>query len=157
VGIQLLDKNASEKEKQTLFDAMDELLKNYDQMLVEQKETRLKNNVAGAATFAILMCRSILIGNELAEKQAEGLLQDINSLLASSDKFKKQNDIQKQQMYEAFIITTGLATMLYQQGKDENNVEKMAQGKDLAKTVLSQFFDRPLDEIEFTNDGVQFQ
>ena len=157
VGIQLLDKNASEEEKQTLYDAMDELLKNYDQMLVEQKETRLKNNVAGAATFAILMCRSILTGNELSEKQAEGLLQDINSLLASSDKFKEQDDIKKQQMYEAFVITSGLATMLYQQGKDENIAEKMAQGKDLAKTVLSQFFDRPLDEIEFTNDGVQFQ
>ena len=30
------------------------------------------------------------------------------------------------------------------------------QGKDLAKTILSQFFNRPLEEIKFTDRGVEF-
>jgi hypothetical protein len=146
------------EEIRTLIKASTELLKNYEQMLITNKETRLKNNVAGAATFALLMSRSIMTDgkNELSEKQAEAILQDINSLLASSDEFKNLPDIEKQKMYETFVITSGLATMLYQQGKDENSPEKAAQGKDLAKTILAQFFDRPLDEITFTDNGVQF-
>jgi hypothetical protein len=60
-------------------------------------------------------------------------------------------------MYEMFVITSGLAAMLYQQGTAESNAAKVAQGKDLAKTVLSQFFDRPLDTIRFGDDGVSFE
>ncbi|HEY8559861.1 MAG TPA: DUF6683 family protein [Pyrinomonadaceae bacterium] len=133
-----------------------ELLKNYEQMLITNRETRLKNNVAGAATFALMMSRSVLTGKDLTEKQAEAVLQDINSLLASSENFRQLPDDEKQKMYEVFVITSGLAAMLHQQGIEENNAEKSAQGKDLAKTILSQFFDRPLDEIEFTEQGVQF-
>jgi hypothetical protein len=148
---------AGKEEREFLVKAAVELLKNYEQMLAEQKETRLRNNVAGAAAFAILMSRSILTdGSELGEAQSEAVLQDINALLASSDNFKKLPDLDKQKMYETFVITTGLAAMFYQQGKEENDAEKIEQGRDLAKTILAQFFDRPIDEIRFTEQGVEF-
>ncbi|HZH34735.1 MAG TPA: DUF6683 family protein [Pyrinomonadaceae bacterium] len=151
--------NVEPEESQRLIKASNELLRNYEEMLMMNKEAPLKNNVAGAAAFALIMSRSILTDGkkDLSEKQSEALLQDINALLASSDKFRKLPNIEKQKMYEMFVISSGFAAMLYQQGTEENNAKKTAQGKDLAKTILSQFFDRPLDEIEFTNDGVEFQ
>lgn len=149
--------DAPKEQRDILVEASKEILNNYEQMLIEQKETRLKNNVAGAAAFAIIMSRSILTeGGNLSEAQSEAVLQDINALLASSGKFRQMPDIEKQKLYETLIITTGFAAMFYEQGKDENNAEKVKQGKDLAKTILSQFFDRPIDEIRFTEQGVEF-
>lgn len=142
---------------QTLVNTFSELLKNYDAMLVSSKQTHLRNNVAGAATFALLMSRSVLTGQpELSDKQSDAILQDINALLASSDKFKSLPAIEKQKIYETFIITAGLAAMLNDEGQQNGNTETVTQGKDLAKTILSLFFDRPLSEIHFTDDGVNF-
>jgi hypothetical protein len=142
---------------QTLVKTFSELLKNYDAMLVSSKQSYLRNNVAGAATFALLMSRSVLTGQpELSDQQSDAVLQDINALLASSDKFKALPAIAKQKIYETFIITAGLAAMLNDEGKQNSNAETVAQGKDLAKTILSLFFDRPLSEIQFTDDGVTF-
>ncbi|HEX8250661.1 MAG TPA: DUF6683 family protein [Pyrinomonadaceae bacterium] len=155
-GASLVD--AKPEDNQTLIKVSRELLKNYEEMLVTNKETRLKNNVAGAATFALATSRSILYDgrSELSEKQTEALLQDVNALLASSDGFKKMADADKQKMYETFVITGGLAMMLYREGTEKGDAEIAAKGKDLAKTILSQFFRRSLNEINFTEDGVQF-
>jgi hypothetical protein len=155
--VKFLDKDKEQRE--LVSKAASQLLKNYDEMLVRNRETRLKDNVAGAATFALLMSRSVLLDgkSELSEQQSEALLQDINALLASSDKFKKLSRIDKQEMYEMFIVSGGFAAMLYQQGTEENNPKKAAQGKELARIVLSQFFDRPLEAIDFTSEGVQFK
>lgn len=133
-----------------------ELLKNYDKMLAEQKETRLRNNVAGSATFALLTSRMVLTGEELSEKQSEAVLQDINALLASSDKFKALSAAERQKIHETFIIVSGLAAMLNEEGLRTGNAETTAQGKDLAKTLLSTFFDRPIEEVRFTEGGVAF-
>jgi hypothetical protein len=150
--------DAKAEDKQTFIKVSRELLKNYEEMLVANKETRVKNNVAGAATFALVMSRSILLNGErdLSEKQSEALLQDINALLASSEIFKKLPDVDKQKMYETFVITGGLATMLYREGTEKGDAETTAKGKDLAKAILSQFFNRSLNEIQFTEEGVQF-
>jgi hypothetical protein len=150
--------DAKPEDSRTLIQVSRELLKNYEQMLVTNNETRVKNNVAGAATFALLMSRSILLDGqrELSEKQTEALLQDINALLASSESFKKATDADKQKMYETFVITGGLATMLYREGTEKGDAAIIAKGKDLAKTILSQFFSRSLNEINFTEEGVEF-
>ena len=155
-GASLVD--AKPEDSRTLIKVSGELLKNYEEMLVTNKETHLKNNVAGAATFALVTSRSILTEgkNELSEKQTEALLQDINALLASSENFKKMTDAEKQKMYETFVIAGGLTTMLYREGTEKADAEILAKGKDLAKAVLSQFFKRSLNEISFTEDGVQF-
>lgn len=134
-----------------------ELLKNYSQMLVDQKESRLQNNVAGSATFALLTSRMVLTGGEeLSEKQTEAVLQDINALLASSDKFKALSAAERQKIHETFIIVAGLSAMLNEEGTRTGNAETVAQGKDLAKTILSQFFDRPIEQVRFTENGVSF-
>ncbi|MDQ3799569.1 MAG: hypothetical protein M3384_08970 [Acidobacteriota bacterium] len=146
------------EDSRTLIKVSRELLKNYDEMLATNQETRLKNNVAGAAAFALVMSRSVLLDGQrdLSEKQSEALLQDINALLASSDDFKKMPDADRQKMYETFVITGGLAAMLYREGTEKNDAETIAKGKELAKAVLSQFFRRSLNEINFTEEGVQF-
>lgn len=135
-----------------------ELLDNYDGMLAANGETRLKNNVAGAAAFALIMSRSVLTDgkSDLGERQSEALLQEINALLASSDDFKNLDAVKKQKMYETFVITAGLSAMLYQEGVRDGNAETAAKGKELARTILSQFFDRPLEEVRFTEEGVGF-
>lgn len=133
-----------------------ELLKSYDELLVSNKETRLKNNVAGAAAFALLTSRYVLTGSELSEKQSEALLQDINALLASADKFKNLPARERQRMFETFAIMGGLVMMYHHEGTQEGDKEKIAQGKDLAKSIFSQFFDVPVNEIQFTDEGVQF-
>jgi hypothetical protein len=146
------------EDSQKLIKVSRELLKNYDEMPVANNETRVKNNVAGAATFALAMSRSVLMNGqrELSEKQTEALLQDINALLASSENFRKMTDADKQKMYETLVISGGLATMLYREGTEKGDAETIAKGKDLAKTILSQFFSRSLNEINFTEEGVEF-
>ncbi len=147
----------SAEEKAAVRELFSELLKNYDQMLTENKETRLRNNVAGAAVFALLVSHSVLTnGSELSEKQTESLLQDINALLASADSFKKLSAREQQKMYETFAVFGGLTLMFYRQGEEEGDREKIAQGQDLAKFIISQFFDQPIDEISFTDEGVRF-
>jgi hypothetical protein len=150
--------DGKQEESLTLIKVSRELLKNYEEMPVAGNETRIKNNVAGAATFALVTSRSILTEgrNELTEKQAEAVLQDINALLASSDNFRKMTDADKQKMYETFVITGGLARMLYREGTEKGDAAIVAKGRDLAKTIMSQFFSRSLNEINFTEEGVQF-
>jgi len=150
--------DAKPEDRQTFIKVSRELLKNYEEMLAAKSETRVKNNVAGAATFALVMSRSVLLDGQrdLSEKQTEALLQDINALLASSENFKKMTDAEKQKMYEAFVITGGLATMLYREGTEKGDAETIAKGKHLARTILSQFFNRSLNEIHFTEEGVEF-
>ena len=60
------------EESRPFLKASTELLENYEEMLVSNKETRLKNNVAGAAAFALVMSRSVLTDGkkELSEKQS---------------------------------------------------------------------------------------
>jgi hypothetical protein len=146
------------EESRALIKVSRELLKNYEEMPAAGNETRLKNNVAGAAAFALVSSRSILLDGqrELSEKQSEAVLQDINALLASSDDFKKMSDADKQKMYETFVITGGLAMMLYREGTEKGDAATVAKGRDLAKTILSQFFKRSLNEINFTEEGVRF-
>lgn len=156
LGASLVD--AKPEDSRALVKVSRELLKNYEEMLVADKATRVRNNAAGAAAFALVMSRSVLMdgGRELSEKQTEALLQDINALLASSESFKKMSDVDKQKMYETFVITGGLAMKLYREGTEKGDAETIAKGRDLAKTILSQFFRRSLNEISFTEDGVQF-
>ena len=46
--------------------------------------------------------------------------------------------------------------MLSQQGQEKGDEKMVEQGKDLARNILSQFFDVPLEKVEFTSVGVQF-
>lgn len=147
---------ASADETATAQMLFTELLKSYDEMLVRNKEDRLRNNVAGAAAFALLVSRFILTGEELTHKQSEALLQDINALLVSSDKFRILSARDRQAMYETFAIIGGLALTYHEQEAKEGDSQKIGEGAELAKFIFSQFFGMPVDQVRFTDDGVRF-
>jgi flagellar biosynthesis/type III secretory pathway protein FliH len=147
----------SSEDRATLHELFVQLLGSYRELLDANGETRLYNNVAGATAFLLAASRYVLTdGEELSEAASEALLQEINSLLASAAGFQRMSAEERQRMAESLAITGGWTFMLYQQGLESGDAELLAQGKELARSTLGQFFDMPLEQVRFTDAGVQF-
>lgn len=114
------------------------LLGAYDSFL-EGGEADLKNNVAGAYTYAVLAGYYVVSGGqELAEAQQHGVLDTAVAALSGAPEFQKMPAAKRQEMYEALIISGGLALALYSDGTEGGNAESLQQAKDMAEGLLVQ-------------------
>ncbi|WP_019587625.1 DUF6683 family protein [Deinococcus apachensis] len=140
------------KEAQTLYEG---LLDGYDTLLAQNNEERLKNNVAGALMYAITVSHLVLSGEELTEKQQEGLMGNVTRVLSNIAAFKSASDERRQELYEALIISANMALALRQEAAEHPEYE--AQAKDLAGTLLRQILGRDDEQLVFTDTGMRFK
>lgn len=114
------------------------LLGAYDSFL-EGGEADLKNNVAGAYAYAVLAGYYVVSGGqELAEAQQQGVLDTAVTALSGAPEFQKMPAAKRQEMYEALIISGGLALALYSDGTEGGNADSLQQAKDMAEGLLAQ-------------------
>ncbi len=130
-----------------------ELLDGYDRLLEENGETRLRNNVAGAVTYALMIGHYVLSGEELTPPQQEGLLDTVNQALAAIPAFNTMTDARKQELYEALILNASMALALHQEGAQDPDSETDAQ--DLAQTLFRLLLGRDHGSVEFTPAGLR--
>ena len=86
---------------------------------------------------------------ELRDTIAEALVEG-NALSSMSDR-------QKQEMYEALVLYTGLALAAYQEGKQGGNADSVKAGQQLAEQNLLAVTGISADKITFTDQGLRIE
>ncbi|WP_139806751.1 DUF6683 family protein [Deinococcus hopiensis] len=130
-----------------------QLLNSYDSLMDNNDEARLKNNVAGAVMYALMISHYVLSGEELSAQQQDGLLDSINRALFSTPAFKSMTDAHKQELYEALILNANMALALQEEGPQDQDREADAQ--DLAGTLFTQLIGRDHSKVQFTATGLR--
>lgn len=141
---------AQKKEIESLYV---QLLDSYDSLLDENGETRLKNNVAGAVMYALMVSHYVLSGEELSEKQQDGLLDSVNRALSTIPAFKTMTDARKQELYEALILNANMALALQEEGAEDP--DSAADAQELAANLFAQVLGRDHSKVQFTATGLR--
>lgn len=149
----LQDVSAAQREQARAL--YEQLLDGYDALLEQNREARLKNNVAGAILYALTVGHLVLTGEELSEAQQEGVLGSVTQALAKVQAFQALPDARKQELYESLVIAANLALGLRQEAGD--HPEYAAQASDLAQLLYRQVLGRSHDDVTFTADGLKFK
>jgi hypothetical protein len=98
------------------------------------------HNVAGALAYMVAAGHFVAEGGELGDAGEEELVRNLNDVLAGLDEFKRLGATEKQQVYEAAVISGGFLLAMLQQAREEGDEAKAAQARQLAKELLRDFF-----------------
>lgn len=74
------------------------------------------------------------------DAREQELLRQLNDVLAGLDEFKRLGARERQEVYEAAVISGGFVIALLQQAREENNAAKAEQAKQLAGELLKDLF-----------------
>ncbi|SMB78244.1 DUF6683 family protein [Deinococcus hopiensis] len=143
---------AQQREARSLYE---QLLQGYDTLLDQNREGRLKNNVAGALMYALTVSHLVLSGETLSGAQQEALLGSVNAALGRTTPFKTLPDARRQELYEALILTANFALAL-REGAGEHPAYD-AEAKAIAAGLFRQVLGRDPDQTEFTDAGLKFR
>lgn len=99
-----------------------------------------KHNVAGALAYMVAAGYFVAEGEELGDAGEEELARNLDGVLAGLDEFRRLNDGQRQEVYEAAVISGGFLLATLQQAREEGDADKAAQARRLAKELLRDFF-----------------
>jgi hypothetical protein len=94
------------------------------------------NSVASGAGFALGVSIEIANATDLGDADARELVAGVNDMLAASAEFKRLGAAERQALYEVFVMTGALLTMMKTAG--ETNPALKTQSQDMAKQVISQ-------------------
>lgn len=148
-------KGITEDNRQQLEEVFLKLLKEYDRLLDENNEQRLRNNLAGAFNFLFTVSYySLKNGRELTEAQQNNMLEQINVAVAMGLKEQPLSDRDKQDMYEATVISGMLILSLYNEGQ-EGQPESLKISQSLARDLLSESMGITIDRVKVSGNSVQ--
>ena len=91
------------------------------------------------------------------DPQVMELCETISAALVEGNGLKGVGDRQKQEMYEALVLYTGLALASYQEGKEGSNAESVKTGRLLAAMNLQAVTGISPDKINFTDQGLTIE
>jgi hypothetical protein len=108
----------------------------FDATLGELGKVLRPNSVASGMGFALGVSIEIASDVEIPQADAADLVTGINDMLAASAEFKKLGSPERQALYEAFVMTGAMLSIIKAAG--ESDPAMKAQAKDMAKNVISQ-------------------
>ena len=120
-----------------------ELLRLYETRVAGVKGNPPKHNVAGALAYLVAASHFVTEGAELGDAREQELLRQLNDVLAGLDEFKRLGAKERQEVYEAAVISGGFVLALLQQAREENDAAKAEQAKQLAAELLKDLFGEP--------------
>jgi hypothetical protein len=143
-------------QRQELETALLGLLKGYEHLLDQQDETQLKNNLAGAFNFLFLHCYYVLKnGQSLTEAQQASMLEQLNTAIGMGLSERRLSDRDKQELYEAAVLSGSIILGLYNEGRDLARPEQMKTARELAKELLEQMMGITFEKVQVTDDAVR--
>lgn len=116
------------------------LLRLYEARAARAKGHPPRHNVAGALTYMAAASHFVAEGAELGEAREQELFRQINDVLAGLEEFKRLGARERQEAYEAAVISGGFVLALLQQAREEGDAAKAAQARQLAKELLNDLF-----------------
>jgi hypothetical protein len=141
-----------ETHRRALEGTLQELLRGYEQLLDQRDEQRLKNNLAGAFVFLVRSSYCVLKdGQELSGEQQESLLQQINASIAMGLKERRLSDKEKQELYEAVVLSGSIIRGLYTEG----STEQLKAARDLAKELMEQWMGLTIEKVRLDGNTVR--
>ena len=117
-----------------------ELLRLYEAQTGRAEGRPPKHNVAGALAYMVAAGHFVAEGEELGDAGEEELVRNLNDVLAGLDEFRRLGAAEKQEVYEAAVISGGFLLAMLQQAREEGDAAKAAQARQLAKELLRDFF-----------------
>jgi len=94
------------------------------------------NSVASGMGFALGVSIEIASEIELPEADARDLVTGINDMLAASADFRKLGSPERQALYEAFVMTGAMLSIMKTAGQTDPAMK--AQAQDAARNLISQ-------------------
>ncbi|QRK13197.1 hypothetical protein JQX13_26105 [Archangium violaceum] len=144
------------EQRQRLEAALLELLKDYEHLLDENDEQRLKNNLAGAFNFLFLSSYCALKnGEELSGEQRESMLEQINASIAMRLKERRLSDREKQELYESVVLSGSIIRGLYNEGRDKGRAEQLKSARELARAMLEQLMGLTIEKVRLDGNAVR--
>jgi hypothetical protein len=134
------------------------LLKGYEHQLEQHEEERLKNNLAGAFTFLFAQAWYVLKdGQSLNAAQKESMLEQLNGAIVAGLNERRLSDLEKQELYEAAVLSGSVIVGLYNEGKDlgPQGQELLKTARELARELLGQMMGISLEKVRVTDTEVQ--
>lgn len=150
-------KNPAERQGTEKFYAG--LLNTYKQMM-RQKGAPM-NDVARAASFmAINSYYTYTGGRELTARQMDALREQFRIAYANDAGFQHLADRERQSNYESYAIIGTFLASAYESFKgahQEGDAAKLQNLREIARKQLEATFGVPVDQISFTNNGVEYR
>ncbi len=117
-----------------------ELLRLYEARAGRGAGSPPKHNVAGALAYMVAAGHFVAEGEELGDAAGDELVRDLNDVLASLEEFKRLGARERQEVYEAAVISGGFLLAMLQQAREEGDAAKAGQARQLAGELLKDFF-----------------
>ena len=135
--------------RRQLETALVALLREYEQLLDRNDDSRLKNNLAGAFNYLLGAAFRALRGGGLSAEQQKSMLLQLNAGFALGLKDRRLSDREKQELYESAVLSGSIILGLYE-GRDGG--QKTARV--LARALLEQLMGITPERIHTEGDSV---
>lgn len=116
-----------------------------------------ENDVARAASFAVVVSHDVYNERDLTQAQTEGLRRQMREIFAEDAEFQRMPDRARQELYESYAIIGMLISSLYDGSVRGNHQKGIEQMRSLARTQLEETFGVPVERLAFTDDGVKYR
>lgn len=130
-----------------------EMLEGYGEIL--RRKGLPQNDVARAASFAVIVSHDVLKGSDLTEAQVEGVRRQMRRVFAEDEEFQRMGDRAKQELYESYAIIGMMISSLYDGAVRANHRQGVEQLRRMSRVQLEEAFGVPVEQLSFTNDGVK--
>lgn len=146
--------------------ARQETEKFYAGLLNAYKELGLRknapnNDVARAASFMAINCYYTYTGGrELTARQMDALREQFHVAYANDAGFQRLADRERQSNYESYAIMGMFIASAYESYKgahQEGDAAKLQNLREIARKQLEATFGAPVDQLSFTNNGVEYR
>lgn len=132
------------------------LLNTYRDILREKGAP--ENDVARAASFAVANSYSVYHdGRFLTSRQLEGLREQMHEVFAEDSQFQHLTDREKQELYESYAIIGMYVSAIYDSAVRDGDQKVIVQIRELARKHLEETFGRSVNQLNFTDDGVEYR
>jgi len=138
-----------------VFTVLTTILQEFDK---EAQKLGKPNDLALALSFFFATNATIYHDTGIPpDEQALELRDTIAGALVEGNALNSVTDRQKQEMYEALVLYTGLALASYQEGKQSGNTESVKTARQLAGMNLEAVTGLSADKINFTDQGLSIE
>jgi hypothetical protein len=132
------------------------LLRQYEQQLDRDDDSRLKNNLAGAFNFLFGAAYSVhKDGRVLSLAQQGSMLRQINAGFALRLKEQRLSDREKQELYESAVLSGSIILGLYSEGRDTRQPALQRAARELARELLTRLMGLSIEQVRTEGDSVR--
>ncbi len=115
------------------------------------------NDVARAMSFFIYNTYYVSTGGHApTDSQIEPMRDFVRQVLLHDQKFQRMSAREKQEMYESLAIWASVTMGGYQIGKEDKRPELQAEMQRIARYLLEQTLGVPVEQIRFTENGLEY-